>query len=414
MPEQVGNLSYERKPMIARRLSRRTFLRSAGAMSLGLAGPLRAQEKGAGIDAAKLQDVKDFLDRELQAGSFPGAAVVASWKGKTVLEHFTGTYHNLLGEDKPYRSGVMSLFFSFSKGISATVVMMAHQDGLIDIDEPVAKALPEFAAKGKEKVTIRHILSHSAGIPNAPSPFKSLRDETEWKAAIQAICEAKLDFAPGSMTAYHAYALMVPAEIVRRKSANASWDAICREKLFDPLGAKSLTFDVSKEKSLVCIAPADTKLADGSQRLLPGHPAGGCCGTLDDALKVLQLHLANGVWNGKPLLKPETVKQMHTLQFEREIAAAVAKKQTPKSDFWGLGWLLRGEGPPQGAAWFGFRDAKSPRVFGHAGIDTIIGVADPSKDIALMFHTTRSPKSSAETVRLRNEVTNRVLAAVGG
>ena len=105
---------------------------------------------------------------------------------------------------------------------------------------------------------------------------------------------------------------------------------------------------------------------------------------------------------------------MHTVQYAREIQAALDRGEQPKHENWAVGWLLRGEAPGGGSGWFGFRDQNNPAIFGHAGIDTVIGVADPSTDVAFMFNTTRSPKSAEETVRLRNEVTNRILAAFRG
>lgn len=71
--------------------------------------------------------------------------------------------------------------------------MMAHQEGLIDIDATVASYIPDFAAQGKDKITIRHVLTHAAGIPSAPTPFKPLRNEDEWKTAVEAVCQAKLE-----------------------------------------------------------------------------------------------------------------------------------------------------------------------------------------------------------------------------
>ncbi|MHB8972190.1 MAG: serine hydrolase domain-containing protein [Pirellulaceae bacterium] len=403
----------------SREIHRRAFIGQSGmyaigaGLALGLSQLQSDEPADAGIDDTKLQEVIGFLERERKAGSFPGAAIVASRHGQIFLEHYTGTYHNMLGEDKPYQRNVRSVFYSYTKGISATVVMMAHQEGLIDIDATVASYIPDFAANGKDKITIRHVLTHSAGIPSAPTPFKPLRNEDEWKTAVAAVCQAKLEWEPGSQTAYHGLAMMIPAEIVRRKSDRRTWNAICRECLFDPLAAESLTLDVPQDKSLVNIAPGGSTGQDGMQSLLPGHPAGGCFGTLTDGLRVLQLHLNGGVWEGRTLLQPKAYDEMHTVQYAKEIAAAFAQGSQPKHDNWAVGWLLRGAGPAQGGSgWFGFKDQTNPQIFGHAGIDTVIGVADPATGVALMFHTTRSPKSSEETVRLRNEATNRVFAAV--
>jgi CubicO group peptidase (beta-lactamase class C family) len=399
-------------------IRRRVFLRSTAALVAGACPSLNStqafsQEPAtATANGKNFQPVVDFLERERAARSYPGRAIVASQHGRIVFEHFTGTYHNMLGQDEPYHSDVRSLFYSYSKGISATVIMMAHQDGLIDIDATVASYVPEFAANGKDKITIRHVLTHSAGIPSAPQPFKSVRDEEEWQAAIDTVCQAELEWEPGSRTAYHGLAMLIAAECVRRQFQRNTWNAICHERLFGPILAKTLTFRVPADKSLLSCAPDNATGQDTAQPMLAGHPAGGCFGTLRDALRVLHLHLSGGSWKGKSLLTPEAYAEMHRVQYAEEIAAAFSRGEVPRHDNWAVGWLLRGTGPARGGSgWFGFRDQQNPNIFGHAGIDTVIGVADPKTDVAFMFHTTRSPKSAEETVRLRNEATNRVLAA---
>jgi CubicO group peptidase (beta-lactamase class C family) len=403
----------------SRTIRRRSFVKHIGACALGTGlalglGRLESHEPAdAGVDETQLQAVRDFLEREREAGSFPGAAIVASRHGKPLLQHYTGTYHNMLGEEKPYERDIQILFYSYSKAISATVVMMAHQEGLIDIDEKVVTYIPEFAAHGKDRITLRHVLTHSAGIPSAPTPFLPLRNDEEWEAAIEAVCQAKLEWEPGSRTGYHALAMMIPAAVVRGQSNGKSWNAICRERLFDPIKAPSLTFGTPQDPSLVNSSTAGVHGQNGIDTLLPGHPAGGCFGTLTDGLRVLQLHLDEGTWEGRALLQRRTWSDMHTVQYAQEIAAAHAQGIQPKHENWAVGWLLRGDGPFQGGGgWFGFRDQTNPQIFGHAGVDTVIGVADPATGVALMFSTTQSPPSDEETVRLRNEATNRVLATV--
>ena len=403
-----------------RTVSRRSVLQCAGVLAIGAVLPRctafgqSSEPVKTDADQAKLQSVVEFLESERTAGSFPGAAALVSQRGKKILEHYTGTYHNLLGEDKPYQPDVRSLLYSYSKGISATVVVTAHQEKLIDIDATVASYLPAFAAHGKDRITLRQILTHSAGIPSAPTPAKPVRNEDEWKAAIEAVCQARLEWEPGSRTGYHALGMMIPAFIVRQVCDHKTWHALCQERLFNPLGATSLTFEVPTDKSLVSVAPAGATGQDGAHVLLPGHPAGGCFGTMGDALRVLQLHLDKGICAGHTILSHESFSEMHKLQYAREIQAALERGEQPKHENWAVGWLLRGEAPGGGSGWFGFRDQNNPAIFGHAGIDTVIGVADPATDVAFMFNTTRSPKSAEETVRLRNEVTNRVLAAFRG
>ncbi|MGV3607022.1 MAG: serine hydrolase domain-containing protein [Planctomycetaceae bacterium] len=403
-------------PQLSAALSRRTFLAQSGALAIGagfssgLFSARSALSAEAAVDPGKLPAIQEFLDSELKKGSYPGAGIIASHNGKVFFESYVGTYHNLLGEDKPFGADVRSIFYSYTKGVSATIVMTAVQDGLIDLDTPVATYIPEFAKNGKDKITLRHLMTHSAGIPSAPSPFKPLRNEDEWKGAVQTVCDAKLEWAPGSQTAYHGSNMIIPAEVVRRKLDNKPWPQIARERLFDPIGAKGIAYALPEDKSLVSVAPEGVKSADGMHALVPGHPAGGCIGTISDGLRVLQLHLNHGTWEGKTVLKPAAWEEMHKVQYAKEIEAA---GKTPKHEAWAIGWLTRGDGPARGGSgWFGFRDQKSPQIFGHAGIDTIIGVADPATNVALMFVTTRSPKSNEDATRLRNTATNLVMASV--
>ena len=189
--------------------------------------------------------------------------------------------------------------------------------------------------------------------------------------------------------------------------------AICREWLLDPLGATTLSFNLPDDKGLMVTSPEAEGPYDACMPQVLGHPAGGATCTLRDALKPLRLHLTEGVWQGQTLLDHEVFTEMHTVQYAGQIAEAASKGEKSMHEPWGLGWLLRGNGPAcEAVMWFGMSGQTEPRVFGHAGIDTIIGVAHPGLGVAFVFNTTRSPKSVEETVRLRNEVTDQVFGAV--
>jgi CubicO group peptidase (beta-lactamase class C family) len=128
---------------------------------------------------------------------------------------------------------------------------------------------------------------------------------------------------------------------------------------------------------------------------------------------VLQLHLNGGKWGSRRLISEAALDEMHRIQYARQIAEARAAGKEPAHETWGLGPLIRGDVPKNGGHdWFGFGSRKSPGIFGHAGIDTVIGVADPETQIALMFITTDSPKPPEKTVPLRNGVTDRVFEAL--
>ena len=359
-------------------------------------------------------DTVAFIEGEIAAGTIPGAALIASRRGRSQFRQAWGTCCTLTNRQTPLSMETIHPLFSFSKLISATVIAMALDAELLDLTSPVSRWLPEFIGGGKETITLRHLLTHSAGIPNVP--LGAVDTEASWGEAYLTVCAAKTEWAPGSRTFYHALSgLFVAACAARRVMGDAPWAELCRTRLFAPLGATSLSFALPTNAARVALTPQPVT-APASLRAtfgFAGHPGAGCLGTPADALKVLHLHLSDGVASGKPLLSRAVLDQMHAVQYAHEIEQARAAGRSPAHEPWGLGPLLRGPGASAPSHdWFGFRNQRSPEVFGHAGIDTVIGVADRTSQIALLFACTNSPKPPEKTVPLRNGVTDRVFNAL--
>ncbi|HEV3164033.1 MAG TPA: serine hydrolase domain-containing protein, partial [Isosphaeraceae bacterium] len=307
-------------------ISRWQFLHGA-ALSAG------AMLAGGGVFAAgrdrenpRFAGATGFLDGELEAKTFPGAALVVTQHGETVLERYWGTYKDWEQRDVPCEAGMVNMLYSLSKLITSTVVVMAHQDSLFEYDAPVSRYIPEFVGGGKDKVHVRHLLTHSAGLGGVP--LKAVDTEEKWEAAVKTLCAASVEWEPGSRTIYHGLTgHFLAAEVVRRTSGMKSWESICRERLFDPIGAKSLSFRKPGKDVPVALTPQSSQLVfkpDSPEFTLnnleiAGHPAGGAFGTSSDILKVLQLHLKRGQWHGKTLIKPGALEEMHTVQYAAEI-----------------------------------------------------------------------------------------------
>jgi CubicO group peptidase (beta-lactamase class C family) len=360
----------------------------------------------------------DYLAELVVDGIVPGAAIVASHRGAVKLQQAAGTCCRLDNREARLTLGTLHPLYSFSKLITGTVVAITKTEGRLDYEDLVSKHIPEFIGGGKDSITIRHCLTHSAGLAKVQS--KAVHDEAGWNQALQHLCAATLEWQPGMQTAYHGWSgAFLAAECVRRVNGGAPWPELCRAKLFGPLGTKSLSYDLPATNADVAIVPQP-----GAEKPLPktaeaafgyaGQPGAGCFGSLDDALKVLHFHLQGGVWNSNRMISREIFQEMHTVQYAKEIAAARAGGESPKHETWGLGPLLRGDGPPIGAhKWFGFANQASSSVFGHAGIDTFIGVGDLRSQKAFVFATTNSPKPSDQTVVVRNKVTDLVFAELG-
>lgn len=352
--------------------------------------------------------VIDFIEEEIAAKSFPGAALLVAQNGKQILEYYCGTYCNGELNDIPLDGGVSHMFYSFSKGITATAIVLAHQINLIDYDAPLSTYIPEYRGGLKDLTTIRHLLTHSSGIPNCK--LKAVATEEEWRDAVQTCCKAEVEWMPGSRTQYHSHSgTLLAAEAVRRCLDMRSWQDICSEWIFKPIGAKTLTFHVPEDRPVALthqpdVLPCSISTAYASNL---GHPGAGCFGGIKDIIKVLQFHLNSGQWNGRMIINPDELAEMHRVQYEDRIVKAEKSAKTTVHEPWGLGWLIKRNLAEHG---FGFGNATSAKSFGHAGIDTVMALSDPEQHVAIAFIATGS--LGKETARIRNKITDLVVESL--
>jgi len=349
-----------------------------------------------------------FIEKEMDSGTFPGAALAVMQGDCLLTERYWGSYCSQTRREVQLDASTLHMLYSFSKGITSTVFAMFLGDGVVDLDAPVSRYIPEYRDGLKDQTLVRHLLTHSAGIPSVKA--KAADTEALWNAAVRTCCEAPVEWVPGSRTQYHSCSgHLLAAEVIRRINDMEPWEDICRRRLFEPLDARSLTFEVPNGEN-IALTPQPKELpcpVDGTHFGLLGHPGGGCFGTPLDILKVLRLNLQCGMWEGKSLIAPTAFQEMHRIQYSSEINEAIANGVTPAHEPFGLGWLIKAH---LGEHWFGLGTQTSIKTFGHAGIDTVIGVGDPQQALAIAFLTTDSPKTShANIVRIRNAVTDLVV-----
>ncbi len=91
-----------------------------------------------------------------------------------------------------------------TKGVASTVAHVLAEDGDLDYDVPIAEAWPEFAARGKDKVTVRHVLCHTAGVPGLP-PDLTPAQLCDWEQMCDLLADAELWWEPGTRFGYHDY-----------------------------------------------------------------------------------------------------------------------------------------------------------------------------------------------------------------
>jgi CubicO group peptidase (beta-lactamase class C family) len=183
-----------------------------------------------GFEAVRAAFVENFTRRhEL------GAACCIYYRGEKVVDLWGGIRDKATGE--PWEEETMVLVYSATKGMAGLAMALAHSRGLLDYDERVSTYWPEFAQQGKERITVRQLLSHQAGLYAFHAPVdKSVVADLDRLAAVMA--QEKPAWEPGTRQGYHALTLgFYEGELLRRVDPrHRSLGQFFQQELATPLG----------------------------------------------------------------------------------------------------------------------------------------------------------------------------------
>nr|MCS5637981.1 beta-lactamase family protein [Myxococcota bacterium] len=166
-----------------------------------------------------------------------GAALCVYHRGECVVDIWAGT-RDL--EGRPWEEDTVALSWSTTKGILSTLLHVLVDRKLADYDAPVAHFWPEFAQADKEKITIRQVLCHEAGLYRISEMIDDAKEMFDWNRMVHALERARPAHPPGQAHAYHGltYGWLV-GELIRR-IAGAELSDLLREELAEPLGLDGL------------------------------------------------------------------------------------------------------------------------------------------------------------------------------
>ncbi|MFG2139597.1 serine hydrolase domain-containing protein [Streptomyces sp. NPDC048650] len=181
------------------------------------------------------EPVRDaFADNFARRGE-RGAAVAVYLHGRKVVDLWGGAKDGDGASREPWEAGTAQVVRSATKGVAAIVPLLLHQRGLLDLDAPVGTYWPEFKAAGKERVLVRHLLSHRAGLPALDTPLTPAQAVDGYSGPAALADQAPL-WEPGTEHGYHAqtYSWLL-GELVLRVTGRSigSWVA---EEISGPLG----------------------------------------------------------------------------------------------------------------------------------------------------------------------------------
>jgi CubicO group peptidase (beta-lactamase class C family) len=310
--------------------------------------------------------LQPFVDRHELAG-----AVTMVVSKDRVLSLDAVGYSDIANNKKMAPDAVFWIA-SMSKPIAATALMQLVDEGKVSLDAPVELYLPEFNPKIMEAnpdwtgvrlhrplhaITVRHLLSHTSGIPFSSSLESPTLDLLPLAIRVQSYALEPLMFEPGSAYSYSNAGFNVVAHIVEVVSG-MRYEDFLQERLFNPLGMNDTTFWPTEAQlqrlaksygsdpsgtglKEISITQLHSPLSDRAHRY--PVPAGGLFSTASDLGRYCQLFLNGGTYKGRRFISESSIHEMT----HNQLSAAVLQKVTfsqhglTSPDGYGLGWLTR-------------------------------------------------------------------------
>jgi CubicO group peptidase (beta-lactamase class C family) len=178
--------------------------------------------------------VKDLLAEYIDSGKEVGASIYVSIDGQDVIDIWGGWHDK--EHSAAWKEDTVVNVFSGSKTVTSLAVLMLVDRGLVELDAPVAKYWPEFAQNGKEKVTVRNMIGHGAGIPAWEPPF-DLVDAMDIEGSTARLAAQAPWWEPGTRSSYHASTFgHLNAELIRRVTGKTLSQFVA-EEIAGPLHA---------------------------------------------------------------------------------------------------------------------------------------------------------------------------------
>jgi uncharacterized protein YbbC (DUF1343 family)/CubicO group peptidase (beta-lactamase class C family) len=364
---------------------------------LALVLVLAAAAPAPAAEAPDFGAVDEAARDAVASGEIPGAVVLVG-RGDETLYHRAFGFRSLVPEAAPMRPDTIFDIASLTKPVgTALAVMSLVERGTLSLEAPVGRYLREFRGAAFREITIRRLLTHSAGLVAYP-PNASVKGG--FPRAVAAIAKLKLDYPPGSGFQYSDTGFILLGEVVRRV-AGEPLDRHLGRVLFRPLGLADTSFD-PPARVHDRIAPTEFhqgrmlqgQVHDPRARLLGGVTGhAGMFSTAADLARICRMLLDGGALDGRRILRADTVRLMWAR------APDGNGKRT-------LGWDMSS----------GFSVIMAPFFpagsVGHTGFTGTSIWIDPSSRTYLILLTNRVHPSGGSAARIR-ELRVRVAAAVG-
>lgn len=310
-----------------------------------------------------------------------------------------------LGEARPgvaMTPDTVMPWMSCSKPVGAVALAQLRDRGVLDFDDRVAHHIPDFASNGRDAITIRHLLTHTAGLrPPAPG-----WDERPWDEIIAAICATSLQpgWTPGEKAGYSAAASWyILGEIVRRADGRP-YERYVREAIFEPLkmddswmGMPPERYRAYGERIGLTHDTARTPIgipdmAQDEREATACRPGGGGRGPMRELARFYEMLLGGG----ENVLSAESVREL-----TRRHRVGMFDNTFRHVIDWGLGFIVNSNRYGADTVLYGFGKHASEESYGHGGAQSSASFADPQHGLVVAIVWNGTPGEPKHQRRAR-------------
>ena len=308
----------------------------------------------------------------------------------------------------PMEADTLNLWLSATKPVTAVAFGLLWQRGEADLDDPVARFVPEFGAENKGHITLRHVLTHTGGIRMLNLGWP----DAGWDEILKNICARRPEprWPVGAKAGYHlASSWFVLGEVVSR-IAGEPFPEFVRRELLLPCGMEESWIGMPEERfhaygdrigHMWSTAEKDgvrTPKLHGwheAPSVVGCSPGGNGRGPMRELGKFYEMLLRKGrTEDGQELLRPQTVEAMT----QPHRVGLLDRTFKQKLD-WGLGFIVDSKHYGENLVAYGYGNHASRRTFGHSGSQSSTGFADPENDLVVALMVNGQPGEPTHTKR---------------
>lgn len=375
-------------------------------------------EEPAAISAAAVERIWLAARHWYQAGMHPAIQLCLRHNGRVILDRAighgwgNGPHDDPEAEKIPVTTSTPFCVYSAAKGISTTVVHLLAERGHFSLDDRVCEYLPEYTSHGKDRTTIRHVLTHSAGVPFATGPRPNLTRMNDSDYARAQLAQLKPIHRPGLIHLYHGVTWgPLIREIVSAATGRGIREILATE-ILDPLGFRWTNYGVDKQ-DVALVAPSHVtgkplpkpvakafRAAVGGTmaQIIPFSntpmfltgvvPSSNTVSNANELSRFAEILCRGGELDGIRIMGVDTVR---TATREcRRLRPDIATGLTPMR--WGSGYML-------GSKRFGPFGRDTPAAFGHTGLTNVAMWADPERRLSVGVVSSGKPGRHPEAQR---------------